>query len=304
MTDLTPIRVDDWSISQLNGQISACSTPFILIQDDEAVISEADVQELLKIIKRDESIAIIQPKIAVSDTHLIHPFGGVGGFTDQLGVGYTLGAAFGESEQDSGQYDMHINNPDWIFAPVMIVRREAFERSCGLDNTVDGGKSWMDLGVRLKRLGYQLKCYSSVVVSLPKNSKHLGTSNIQSTLFPTIKYVIRHNEGPWVLVTLMWFLLEAIYIPGNLLQFRFGLAIARLKSVIKSTKALPEMIRDRYLFLEGIEKAKVYEVSHGKPAVFSIFWRHFARLGKTASNLLTVFLVIASVFSLTMRDRR
>lgn len=303
MTDLTHIRVDQWSIATLNAHILASSSPFVLLQDKQADISDDAIQELLSFLKRNESIALVQPKITIVDTNLIHPFGGLGGFTDRLGVGYTRGASFGESEPDSGQYDMLNDTPDWIFAPVMIVRREAFERACGLDDSMDDFTSWMDLGARLRRMGYNLECYSSVVVSLPSISKSIE-SPTHPTLFPTIKFVIRHNDGPWVLVTLMWFLLELMYIPGNLLQFRFGIAVARLKSVLKSTKAMPEMIRDRYIINEGIEKARISDKFVGKPAVFSIFWRHFARLGKTASNLLTVFLVIASVFSLTMRDRR
>jgi len=304
MTDLTHIRVDQWSIATLNAHILASSSHFVLLQDKRIEISDDAILELLNFLKRNESIALVQPKITIVDTNLIHSFGGLGGFTDQLGVGYTRGAAFGESESDTGQYDMLNHNPDWIFAPVMIFRREAFERSCGLDDSMDGISTWMDLGARLRQLGYNLECYYSIVVSLPGELKPSGESPTHSTLLPSIKYVIRHSDGPWVLVMLIWLLLELIYFTGNLLQFRFGFAATRLKSLIISTKALPEMIRDRYLIREGIEKARISGKTVDKPAVFSIFWKHFARLGKTASNLLTVFLVIASVFSLTMRDRR
>jgi len=303
MSDFTHIRVDNWSISQLNGQILAFGTPFILLTDSKVSFSDLEISELLNLMKQDSRIAIIQPKVRVSETNFIHSFGGTGGFTDRLGVGYTRGAAFGESEQDSEQFDKQINKTDWIFAPVMLIRREAFEQACGLDLSFTGQSTWMDLGARLRGLGYELRCYAHLVVSYPQNSQ-VSDKTTTSSLHSTVQYVIRHIEGPWLLVALMWILLEIVFIPGNVVQFRFKLVSSRLKALYNTLKLVPGLIRDRYIIQEGIEKARKYPVSNQNSKVFSIFWSHFARLGKTASNLLTIFLVIASVFSLTMRDRR
>lgn len=303
MSDFTHIRVDNWSISQLNGQILASETPFILLTDTRVSFSDQKISELLSLLKKDSRIAAVQPKVWVSETNLIHPFGGTGGFTDRLGVGYTRGAAFGESEQDSGQFSKLTNKPDWIFAPAMLIRREAFELACGLDTSFTGLSAWMDLGARLRGLGYELQCYTQVVISYPQNSP-VSYKTTTSSLYSTVQFVIRHSEGPWLIIALMWILLEIVFIPGNVIQFQLKLVSSRLKALYKTLKSAPELIRDRYIIKEGIEKARKYPVSNQNSKVFSIFWNHFARLGKTASNLLTVFLVIASVFSLTMRDRR
>ncbi len=304
MTDLTHIRFDQWSITLLNEQISASKTPFVLVADQRIHLLVSEISELLNILKRDAQIAMVQPKIVVGDTQKFHPFGGVGGFTDRLGVGYTRGAAFGDSETDTGQYDTLNDDPDWIYAPVMLIRRESFQLACGIDTSFSGQMAWMDLGARLRRLGYRIDCYSSVVVSYPASISVSPKSDISSKLYPTVNFVIRHNDGPWVLVAMMWILLELMYVPGNLLQFRFKLVVSRLKATYSTLLACPSMIRDRYRVREGIEDVTSSYEPDTKEAVFSIFWNHFARLGKTASNLLTVFLVIASVFSLTMRDRR
>lgn len=304
MSDLTHLRVDQWSIAFLNERISACKTPFLIISDNRISLSEDEVSELLNILKRDDTIAIVQPKVLVSESDRIHPFGGLGGFIDRLGVGFIRGAAFGESEQDLGQYDKLNNDPDWIYSPVMLMRCEAIRKVCGLDLFDLEQTAWMDLGARLRRMGYRLDCYSSVVSSLPVEIKSSGKPAVTSRLYPTTKYVTRHINGPWVLVVLIWILLELIYVPGNLLQFRFRLAATRLMSLGKTLIALPEMIRDRYLVREGIDSIRVSKEKVHKPVVGSVFWDHYVRLGKTASNLLTIFLVIASVFSLTMRDRR
>lgn len=304
MPDLTHLRIDEWSIAFLNEHISACSTPFLITSDIRVNLSDDEISELLNILERDDTIAIVQPKILVEDTNRLHPFGGLGGFTDRLGVGFIRGAEFGESARDSGQYDELHNTPDWILAPVMIIRREAFELACGLDDSFAGKTAWMDLGARLRNLGYELHCYSDVVVSYPSNNPVSAEKAVTSSLYSTTQYVIRHVEGPWPFVAILWILLELLFIPGNLIQFRFKLVSNRLKALYSTLKSLPGFIHDRYIVQEGIEIARKHPVTGNKPKIVSIFFNHYARLGKTASNLLTIFLVIASVFSLTMRDRR
>lgn len=301
--DVSRIHIGQGSISQLNEQIFAAKSTFVLLHTSDSTVSDDQLEELLKAINQNERIGIVQPKILVAATKLIHPFGGCGGFVDRLGVGYTRGAAFGESELDLGQYDRLTDTPDWIYAPVMLIRRDVFVNASGLDESFEGSFAWMDLGARMRRMGYELRCYSGLVVQVPV-SPMLQTVEAKSELYSTVRYVTRHTDGPWVLIVLMWMLLEVIYIPGNLLQIRIKLAADRSQSLFKTIQKLPDLIRERYSMQEGIESARLSAPNVNTIPIFSIFWYHFARLGKTASNLLTIFLVIASVFSLTMRDRR
>jgi GT2 family glycosyltransferase len=304
MTDLTRLNIDQWSISNINDLISGAETKFVLLYDTKATLSDSDIAELMKFIKRDDRLALIQPKILVENTKFIHPFGGTGGLIDQLGVGYTRGASFGESETDNGQFDIQLQNPDWINAPIMLIRRDAFEQVCGLDASFNGQYAWMDLGTRLRRMGYWLSCFTQIEAQYPGVNTNEKQSTVTSNLFPISRFVIRHNDGPWLLVMLMWITIELIRIPGNLIQLRFKLVNSRLEALFKTIGSMPAMIRDRYEVQDGItNSAKSGIISNNRP-LFSIFWNHYGRLGKTASNLLTIFLVIASVFSLTMRDRR
>jgi hypothetical protein len=303
MQDVTLIHIGDQSISQLNEHIFSAKSTFILLHDQRVSVSVHQVDELLKTMNQSERIAIVQPKILVSTTKLIHPFGGCGGFVDRLGKGYIRGAAFRESEPDSGQFDRLTDTPDWIFAPIMLIRRDIYVHVCGLDESLDGSFVWMDLGARIRRMGYELRCYSGMVFQVPATSIST-TEEAKSELQATVRYVTRHGDGPWVLIVLMWMILELIYVPGNILQLRFKLAVNRTRSIFRTMRLLPELIRERYTMQEGMESARITDQITVRKPVFSIFWNHFARLGKTASNLLTIFLVIASVFSLTMRDRR
>jgi GT2 family glycosyltransferase len=304
MKDLSQIRIDHGSIASINERITSCVTPYVLLCVGEVTLPDDALAELLDFLKRDERLALVQPKVMIADTGLIHPFGGLGGLTDRLGVGFTRGAVFGESEMDAGQFEMITDHPDWIYSPVMVLRRVIFEQVCGLDDTYVGQFAWMDFGARLRRMGYELYCYSSVSVDYPKELLTDVSSESITSLYQKISYVIRHNQGPWVLIVIMWLLIELLSISANLVPLRVDLVKSRLNALLKTFKSLPDLIRDRYLIQDGIDTIADKVNPMGEPAVFSIFWNHYARLGKTASNLLTVFLVIASMFSLTMRDRR
>jgi hypothetical protein len=297
------INIQGLTADRINAAVFSTQQPWVFLVHGEIHLLNEQATTLLRFALQDQRTAIVQPKIHVIDTDLFHGHGGAGGLIDSFGVGYTRGIVFGDAEIDTGQYDRCSSAVDWINAAVMLVHVPSFRAACGLDASFGIQTAWMDLGSRLGRLGYQLACCheSTIRIGLPVRSDQSLV-----TLYDRGRYVIRHSKGAWLLLLLVWIIIEITRISGNLIQLRLAQAKLRTTSLFSLMKQLPDVIKDREIVSQDIARHRNAEVAiptdNTRPV--SIFWRHYARLGKTASNALAIFLVIASVFSLTMRDRR
>jgi len=297
------INIHGLTADRINAAVFSTQHSWVFLEYGALNLLNEDVTTLLRFAQQDQRTAIVQPKILVLDADVFHGHGGAGGLVDSFGVGYTRGIAYGEPEIDTGQYDRGSSAVDWINAAVMLVHVPSFRAACGLDASFEIHAAWMDLGSRLRRLGYQLACCHESTIRIGLSAL---SDQAEITQYDRGRYVIRHCNGPWLLLLLFWTIIEIVRISGNLIQFRLSHAKLRTTSLFLLFKQLPDLIKDRETVAHDIARHRIAEVvisaDNNRPV--SIFWRHYVRLGKTASNALAIFLVIASVFSLTMRDRR
>jgi GT2 family glycosyltransferase len=136
---------------------------FILLNSDAE--PEANwLEPLVDLIERDPSIGAIQPKLL--DYYQRNKFeyaGACGGFIDKFGYPFCRGRIFGNVEVDQKQYD-DVQELFWATGACFLVRRVAWEKAGGLDETFFAHMEEIDLCWRLQLLGYKiLACPNSVV---------------------------------------------------------------------------------------------------------------------------------------------
>lgn len=298
--DVTVLRFNTFSPEDVNRRVLDTPQAYCLLLFGEVDLSEDQFMELTGRMSQDPGIAAIQPKILSDDGEFSEP-GGAGGFVDSLGYWYTRGTEFRRILKDEGQFDSLSDRLAWVSPPVVLIKTEAFRKACGFDVRLNGEEAWVDLGLRFQLLGYSQHWYAGVVVVMGRNGDPVYATNTGSiTGYHRSRIVVHNFESMVVPKTIMWILLDVLFAVGNILRFDFVRCRMFAISAWNTFIALPDWLRYRTELQQT--SARRRENLYCRP--FSIYWYHHGKLGKTASNALAIFLVIASVFSLTMRDRR
>lgn len=97
--------------------------------------------------------------------------GACGGFIDRNGYPYCRGRIFDVCEEDRGQYNTEME-VHWATGACLMVRRELYLRTGGLDEAFFAHMEEIDLCWRIRLLGYQLAVVPGAVV------RHLGGGSL------------------------------------------------------------------------------------------------------------------------------
>jgi len=135
-----------------------------LIDSEYLVLLNSDVRvepdwlnEAMKVISKDESIAVVQPKIRSDrDPEYFEYAGAAGGWIDRWGFPFCRGRLFQTLEKDSNQYDNE-TNIFWASGCAFLVRNEVYKKAGGLDPQFFAHLEEIDLCWRMQRMGYQIK---------------------------------------------------------------------------------------------------------------------------------------------------
>lgn len=298
--DVTVLRFNTFSPEDVNRRVLDTTHAFCLLLFGDVELEDAQIKEFVGRMNQDPAIAAIQPKI-FTDEGDFSKLGGAGGFIDALGYWYTRGTEFGRTLKDERQFDTLSDRLAWVSPPVVLIRSEAFKKACGFDTRRKGEEAWVDLGLRFQLLGYSLHWYAGIGVELQgKGNQVLANENEPITGYQRSRFVVHYFGSMVVPKTIMWILLDVLFALGN--AFRFDFVRCRIFSISawKTIVELPDWLRYR----TELQQTSARRRDHLFCWPFSIYWHHYGKLGKSASNALAIFLVIASVFSLTMRDRR
>ena len=306
------MHFDTLLAQEVNRSVLNANQPYCLLLFGEIDISEDQIDALVRRMKQGAEIAAIQPKV-ITDEGVFSKYGGAGGFIDALGYWYVRGTEFQKSQKDEGQFDNLSDRLSWVSPPVILVRTDAFKAACGLDTTLDKEIAWVDLGIRFQLIGYSLHWYPEVSIVLKGKGTSLELSgdvlssgrihksgDILTTGYFRSRLVVHYFESMVVPKTIMWIILDLLSSLFNLLRFDLDRCRAFAISAWSTFLHLPDWLKHR----SDLQRTIVRKRDHLVHQPYCIYWYHHGKLGKTASNALAIFLVIASVFSLTMRDRR
>ena len=139
---------------------------FVLLNDDVRV-TKGWINPVIKLMERDTSIAVCQPKL-LSDANpkKFEYAGAAGGYIDYLGYPFCAGRIFEHVETDTGQYDS-AREIFWATGAAMFVRSKVFNELGGLDEEFFAHMEEIDFCWRAKNAGYKVMyCPDSVVYHL------------------------------------------------------------------------------------------------------------------------------------------
>lgn len=290
-------------MGDINRSIFDSKHEYVVLISPHVIIDELDISSLTSRMTQFPEVAAVQPKVLSRSIPTHYSIcGGAGGLVDKLGYHYIRGSAYQERTLDSGQFDKGQSQISWFDGTLVCLRKSVFEEIGGFDSALNLQSAMMDLSMRIHQLGYEIHLITDSTVYFDEDKIEISSvdSLVGDDITLRMRMLIRYKTDFIIpLVFIHWFfdMLRAMLF---VLRLKWQSAFIILKTYGRILVKLPQMISERETTLASTNhpNTKIHSET------FSIYWRHYGKLGSTASNALAVFLVIASVFSLTMRDRR
>ncbi len=155
-----------------NRGIEQLDSKYVILLNSDVEVKEDWVTPLYDVIQSDSNIAVVTPKIlSQREPHLFEYAGASGGFIDKYGLPFCRGRVINTIEEDRGQYDDQCEI-FWASGAAMMIRRELYLSSRGLDEAFFAHQEEIDLCWRLRNMGYK-------IVVVPKSRVfHLGGATL------------------------------------------------------------------------------------------------------------------------------
>jgi GT2 family glycosyltransferase len=232
-----------------DGLKSICADIYVLLNSDVEV-TEGWLSAPVELLKKQEEIAAIQPKIlAFHDKTRFEHAGAAGGFLDQNYFPFCRGRIFQEVEEDLGQYNDE-KEVFWASGACLFIRANDFHQMNGFDADFFAHMEEIDLCWRLKKQNRQIY-YSgkSVVYHVGGGTLNYDTPKKTYLNFRNSLFMIIKNHHGMLFPKLVWRmcldgLAGAVFIAK--FQFAHFAAVfkahmsvyARLRTFLKKRKAL------------------------------------------------------------------
>lgn len=139
-----------------NEALKQIDSDFYVILNSDVEVTESWLNEPIRLMETDQTIAAVQPKILSYNqkTHFEYA-GAAGGFIDRFGYPFCRGRIFNEIEEDRGQYDDQ-SDIFWASGACMFVRARLFQELGGFDADFWAHMEEIDLCWRLKNQDYRI----------------------------------------------------------------------------------------------------------------------------------------------------
>ena len=138
------------ALQQINSELA------VLLNSDAAP-SEGWITPLIECMDHHPKAAACVPKIKdYKQPHLFEYAGAAGGFIDRFGYPFCRGRIFDEVEEDKNQYDKE-GTIFWGSGAALVVRRELFLKSGGLDSDFFAHMEEIDWCWRVQNQGYSIR---------------------------------------------------------------------------------------------------------------------------------------------------
>ena len=139
-----------------NEALKQVEADYYVILNSDVEVTSGWLDEPIRLMKNDPTIAAIQPKILSYNqkTHFEYA-GAAGGFIDRFGYPFCRGRIFNEVEADNGQYNNSIDI-FWATGACMFARASSFHEAGGFDADFWAHMEEIDLCWRLKNCGYRV----------------------------------------------------------------------------------------------------------------------------------------------------
>ncbi|MEO0572663.1 MAG: glycosyltransferase family 2 protein [Bacteroidota bacterium] len=251
-----------------NKGLQSIEADVYCLLNSDVKVTENWLEPILELFKKDQNVAIVQPKILdLNKPDYFEYAGAGGGFIDKLGYPFCRGRIFQALEKDEGQYN-DTTEIFWATGACMFVNSLVFKDLGGFDEDYFAHQEEVDLCWRAKNTGYAIYYVGASTVfhmggfTLQNSNPHKTFLNFRNSLYTIIKNLPVKSAWPIVFLRLI---LDGVAAVRFALQLRGRHAWAILRAHLSFYKNFRRMYRKR-------EKTnfllKYYPVK-------SIVWSHF-----------------------------
>ena len=266
-----------------NRALAQVDFPYLLLLNSDVEVSEGWLHPLLSYMEEHTDVAACQPKLlSQSEKEYFEYAGASGGYLDRYGYPFCRGRIFNVVEKDGGQYD-DIKDVLWATGAVLMIRKEDWVQSGGLDGRFFAHMEEIDLCWRLRSRGRRIVCIPESVAyhvgggTLDQGNPRKTFLNFRNNLLMLYKNL---PEAELNSVMRMRKLLD--YVAA--FKFLASLDMANFRAVLKARKEFkkmqPDFIAQR---TENLNKASISDIP--ERTKFSILWQFYAKGKKTFNRL-------------------
>lgn len=259
-----------------NKAIDKIDSKYIVLLNSDVEVTENWLEPLFNLIKSDKNIAACVPKIKdYFNKNMFEYAGAAGGLIDKYGFPYCRGRIFDTLENDYGQYN---ENSDifWASGACIVVRRDLYLLSGGLDSDFFAHMEEIDLCWRLKNMDYKIKyCYKSEVFhmgggTLNKINPFKTYLNFRNNLFLLYKNLHKDLLFKTIFIRLIF---DGIAGIKFLMDFKFSHFWAIIKAHFSFYFSLNKYKNKRKFNTESLFKKYEHHEILEKSVVIQYFYR-------------------------------
>jgi GT2 family glycosyltransferase len=266
-----------------NRALAQVDYPYLLLLNSDVEVSEGWLRPLLSYMEAHTDVAACQPKLlSQSEKEYFEYAGAAGGYLDHYGYPFCRGRIFHVVEKDGGQYDT-IKDVLWATGAALMIRKEDWEQSGGLDGRFFAHMEEIDLCWRLRSRGRRIVCIPESVAyhvgggTLDQGNPRKTFLNFRNNLLMLYKNL---PESELHSVMRMRTLLD--YVAA--FKFLATLDTANFRAVLKARKEYKKMQPD-FIAQRSENLSKVTLSTIPERMKFSILWQFYAKGKKTFDRL-------------------
>lgn len=178
-----------------NDALQHIDADIYCLLNSDIEVTENWLTPVIDVFKKDESTAIIQPKLLdYKDKTKFEYAGAGGGFVDLYGYPYCRGRIFNHLEKDNGQFN-DISDIFWASGACLFIRSKVYHQLGGFDEDYFAHQEEIDLCWRTQNEGYNIKYVGTSTVyhvggaTLQETNPHKTFLNFRNSLLNVVKNV-------------------------------------------------------------------------------------------------------------------
>ncbi len=252
-----------------NDALKSVNADIYCLLNSDVEVTKNWLKPIIETFKKDESTAVIQPKLLdFKDKTKFEYAGAGGGFVDLYGYPYCRGRVFNNLETDKGQFNDE-TDIFWASGACLFIRSKVYHQLNGFDEDYFAHQEEIDLCWRVQNNNYKIKYVGTSTVyhvggaTLQETNPHKTFLNFRNSLLNVVKNIPKK----WFLfVVFSRLILDGIAGLKFLLELRPIHTLAILKAHFSFYKNF-------FKFLKKRKKLKK-KLDYNKHT--SVVWQYFA----------------------------
>lgn len=230
-----------------NLGIKATTTPYVMLLNNDVIVTRDCFLQLVEFIQSDEQIAAVQPKIlSFQNPEQFDYAGGAGGLIDFDGIPFAYGRIMNVIEKDQKQYD-DCKTIFWASGTAVLFRVKALYEVGDLCEAFFAHQEEIDLCWRIQSRGWNVKSLPKVVIY------HRGGATLNRS--SNFKLYLNHRNNLWMWIrnvdnlssvrVFRRITLELLAFLAYILRGELGRSFHQLKAWKDFLKRLPVTFQER-----------------------------------------------------------